>query len=371
MTRKNIAITGVIIVVLIFVGITIYISKNKPNQQSNSNISINTQSISKSSNSDTDKQKSDASDTKTDLSSNSKIGISVDLNEVKSELKITKTNSENSKSSVETSPTKSGCQPADFDPETTKFTKVHDENLTPSDFFEIDNPSNPLESSTFQIQDYELAQPLSAKAYIFGCPSQVSSILDIKADGKRIVLIKDIWGIVSQNMFSSDSKYLYIQNIQTEGSNLVQKTQLFDILNQKYIDLGNIPCLGDGFWQDNFIVTNEYFGSAKKRNYDICIFDQKGNNLKQLNYSLEYGGHNQHDTLSNIRLIGYLLSIYKGSGVEGININSGSTPCYLSTYNIKTDSSKEAIISQSDQDGQCPDIDIQKLEENRAVITFK
>ena len=51
---------------------------------------------------------------------------------------------------------------------------------------------------------------------------------------------------------------------------------------------------------------------------------------------------------------------------ETANISQGD--CILSIYNVTTKTSKEAVISQSNQFGQCPLIEIQKLEVSRAVI---
>ena len=59
------------------------------------------------------------------------------------------------------------------------------------------------------------------------------------------------------------------------------------------------------------------------------------------------------------------ISLYNGSYQ-----NTQFQNCYLSVYNMESKTLKEATIATADQTGSCPFIDVQKLEENRAVINI-
>lgn len=384
MLKKNYLIAGVVAIVLISVGITIFISQNRKTQTPSSNISISKPS---DSNISTDKP----TNTKTDSPSNKEsVGLAVDLRVVKSNLNITPVEISEIEKTVIPSADSNNlllCQPNDFDPATTKFTKKRDENITPSDFYELNNPKDLDKNNTFQIngsftpQDQikiKLPEPLIATQYNFGCASQIDTVLEIKVGDKQVGIFRGIAGEVQQSNFSKDGRYLYLNYWTTQINPLYKRFSIFDILNNKTLDvpyiyndainLPEIKCLGNGFWAGNELISVEQpndSGYTRGQPINICVFDKSGKVIRGYTYPLNFTTASTQVLSSTITKIDSFIGIYNH---ETANLSQGD--CILSVYNLASKTSKEAVISQSDQFGQCPDIEIQKLEDSRAVINI-
>jgi hypothetical protein len=205
MSKKNYLSLGVVLVVLVIVIAVIFTRQNKTPETQTPNISINTENPSSPSNLKDNPKPDQSKDPQA-------VGLAVDLNEVKSDLKFATLdvsniplNSDSSNPQITQDPF---CQPLDFDPSTTKYSKIIDENLTPSEFYEIENLADFSKSGVFQIngQDpknpikIDLPKPLSVTQFNFSCARQIDSVVQIKAENTQIALFRGVLGQIFQKM---------------------------------------------------------------------------------------------------------------------------------------------------------------------------
>ncbi len=147
----------------------------------------------------------------------------------------------------------------------------------------------------------------------------------------------------------------------------IQKNQIYDIVNQKTIELPNYSCVGQGFWQENKLVTIQEpdEGYSRGKDLSICIFNPDTTISNYLSYPLNMATGSATYLDASISLLDNRIGIYNN---QTQNLNQGA--CILSVYDLTSKITKEATITQSDQFGTCPEIEIQRLEENRAVVNI-
>ena len=374
MTKKNYLSVGVIVIVLISVGVVIFTRQNKNTPVQCPNISINTQTPSNTS-------KTDIGSIKPDSSVNKQLaGLAVDLGEVKSDLQITPIQADQIKKQNPTvikieDAVRSQilCQPKNFDPNITKYSKISDPNSIPSEFYEIDD----LEAAKFTIsnsKDLILPEPLKITQYIFGCGSTQDSTIDIQFNGKRIYLIQFVSNFITQKQISKNGKYIFLNYYKLEEGQYINRSVIVDLVAQKMIDLSSFNCSARGFWGLKDLITFSNTPSNNPRpatnsfpqDINVCVFDSSGSLKDSFSYK-SISQSNSGNTYTDIWIdsMDKYISLYNGSYQ-----NTQSQNCYLSVYNMENKSLKEATIATADQTGSCPFIDVQKLEENRAVINI-
>jgi len=263
------------------------------------------------------------------------------------------------------------CQPDEFDPTTVKYEKVVNQSLSPSEFYEITNPKDP-DKTSFQIDGWNkegedklsLPDNLDSTQYKFGCASQFDSVLVFKKDGQAIRTFTNIITNVSQKTISEDKKFLVLENYEPDGANYIFKTRIYDIINDKLIDIPQIDCVLslNVFWSRNQLISTEEVDNAKK----LCIWNPDGKLKIQVNYPLATTTSSKLNINSNISVNGDYLSIYNHSTAQYKPYSN----CYLSTYNLKSGESKEAVIIKSDDLGNCPWIDIKSINDEEVTFVF-
>jgi hypothetical protein len=264
------------------------------------------------------------------------------------------------------------CQPDEFDPKTVKYEKVVNQSLSPSEFYEITNPKDP-DKTSFQIDGWNkegedklsLPDNFDSTQYKFGCASQFDSVLVFRKGGQVFRTFTNIITNVSQKTISEDKRFLVLENYELDGANYIFKTRIYDIINDKLIDIPQIDCILslNVFWSGNLLISTEEISQAKK----ICIWDQQGQLKTQLDYPLATSSASKVVVDANLSVIGDYVSIYN----HYTPLYKPYDSCILSVFNLKTSESKETTIIKSNDMGKCPNINVKSIMGDELVFAFE